>query len=264
MSAERKRSLDGRVALITGAGQGIGRAIALAYAAEGATLVLAARTVPALEALAAEVGAAGGRAYVTPCDVTDQAQVEAMAAAARERAGPVDILVNNAGIAGSHKFVGHPDELWQRIIEVNLTGVFRVTRAIVPQMVERRWGRVIMIASVASRIGGAYMAAYAASKHGVLGLTRSLATELNRHGVTVNAICPGYVDTPMADGAAANIARQTGRTPTEAMAQLAASSPQNRLIAPAEVAAVAVMLASATAHGITGQAINVDGGMVMS
>lgn len=257
-------SLAGRVALVTGASQGIGRAIALAYAAEGATLVLAARKVSALEALAGEIAAMGGKAIVTPCDVTDQAQVDAMAATAREQAGPVDILVNNAGIAGTHKFLGHPDELWLRIIDVNLHGVFRVSRAVIPQMVERRWGRVITIASIASRIGAAYMSAYAASKHGVLGLTRSLATELNRHGITVNAICPGYVDTPMADGAAANIAKQTGRSEEEARAQLAATSPQNRLIEPEEVAAVALMLAAEASRGITGQAINVDGGMIMS
>jgi 3-hydroxybutyrate dehydrogenase len=256
--------LAGRVALVTGAGQGIGRAIALAYAAEGATLVLAARKVAALEALAAEIASMGGKAFVTPCDVTDQAQVDAMAAAAREQAGPVDILVNNAGIAGTHKFLGHPDELWLRIIDVNLHGVFRVSRAVIPQMVDRRWGRVITIASIASRIGATYMSAYSASKHGVLGLTRSLATELNRHGITVNAICPGYVDTPMADGAAANIAKQTGRSTEEALAQLAATSPQNRLIEPEEVAAVALMLAAESARGITGQAINVDGGMIMS
>lgn len=258
------QTFAGRVALITGAGQGIGRAIARAFAAEGATVVLAARTVAALEGLAAEIGAAGGRAHISPCDVTVQAQVEAMAAAARELAGPVDILVNNAGIAATQKFLGHPDELWQRIIDVNLTGTFRVTRAIAPQMVERRWGRVINIASVAGRIGAPYMSAYTASKHGVVGLTRSLALELNRHGVTVNAICPGYVDTPMADAAAASIARTTGRSPAEAVATLAATSPQNRLITPEEVAAVAVMLAGEAARGITGQAINVDGGMVMS
>jgi NAD(P)-dependent dehydrogenase (short-subunit alcohol dehydrogenase family) len=252
------------VALITGASQGVGRAIALAYAEQGAELLLSARNVAALEQVAAEVAARGGRAQVIPCDVTDPAQVEALATAARERAGGVHILVNNAGIADSHKLIGHPDELWQRIIDVNLTAVFRVTRAIAPQMVERRWGRIITIASIASRVGGRYMAAYAASKHGVLGLTRAIALELNPAGVTVNAICPGYIDTPMTDSMVENIARQTGRSPEQARAALAATSPQNRLIDPDEVAAVALMLAGEAARGITGQGINIDGGAVMS
>jgi 3-hydroxybutyrate dehydrogenase len=258
------RPLAGRVALVTGASQGVGRAITLAYAEQGAEVILAARNVAALEQVAAEVTARGGRAHVIPCDVSDPAQIADMAAAAHERAGGVDILVNNAGIAGSHKLIGHPDELWERIIDVNLTAVFRVTRAIVPQMVEQRWGRIITIASVASRVGNRYMAAYTASKHGVLGLTRALAVELNPSGITVNAICPGYVDTPMTDGTIANIVTRTGRSPDAARDTLAATSPQNRLIEPEEITAVAVMLASEAARGITGQAINIDGGAVMS
>ncbi len=258
------RPLAGRTALITGASQGVGKTIALAYADAGASLLLAARNVAALEQVAAEAAARGACAHVIPCDVCDPAQVEAMAEAAVALAGGVDILVNNAGVAGSHKLVGHPDELWQRIIEVNLTSVFRVTRAIAPQMIARRWGRIITIASIASRIGGRYMAAYAASKHGVLGLTRAIALELNPAGVTVNAICPGYIDTPMTDSMIENIVRQTGRSAEQARAALAASSPQNRLIDPDEVAAVALMLAGEGARGITGQAINIDGGAVMS
>jgi NAD(P)-dependent dehydrogenase (short-subunit alcohol dehydrogenase family) len=257
------KPLAGRVALITGASQGVGRAIALAYADAGAELLLAARGVAALEQVAAEAAARGARAHVLPCDVGDPAQVEAMAAAARERGG-AHILVNNAGVAGSHKLIGHPDELWERIIAVNLTAVFRVTRAIAPQMAEHRWGRIITIASIASRVGNRYMAAYTASKHGVLGLVRALAVELNPAGITVNAICPGYVDTPMTDGAIENIVRQTGRSPEQARAALAATSPQGRLIDPDEIAALAVMLAGEAARGITGQAINIDGGAVMS
>lgn len=257
-------SLTGRVALVTGASQGIGRVIALAYAAEGAELLLAARNVAVLEELAAEIIGQGGRAHVIPCDVSDPAQIEAMAATARELTGGVHILVNNAGVAGSHKFIGHPDELWQRMIDINMTGTFRVSRAIVPQMVERGWGRMIMIASLASRVGSRYMAAYTASKHGLLGLVRALAVELNPYAITVNAICPGYVDTPMTNATIANIARQTGRSPEAAHAALTSTNPQNRLIDPAEIAAVALMLAGTSAGGITGQAINIDGGAVMS
>lgn len=256
--------LAGRVALVTGASQGVGRAIALAYAAQGAELVLAARNAVALEAVATEVTALGARVHTIPCDVTDTAQVEALAYQARERTGGVSILVNNAGIAGSHRLIGHPDELWDRIIAVNLTAVFRITRAIVPQMIEQGWGRVIMIASIASRIGPRYMLAYSASKHGVLGLTRALANELSSSGITVNAICPGYVDTPMVDSAVANIVQRTGRSSDEALATLTSMNPQGRLISPEEVAAVAAMLASDAARGINGQGINIDGGAVMA
>jgi NAD(P)-dependent dehydrogenase (short-subunit alcohol dehydrogenase family) len=226
-------------------------------------VILAARKVASLEAVAAEIAAAGGKAHPLTCDVTDPAQVAALATAA-SAIGPVDILVNNAGMAGSHKFITHPDELWMQIIEVNLNSVYRVTKAFAPQMVARGWGRIITIASIASRVGNRYMAAYTASKHGVLGLTRALAVELNPSHITVNAICPGYIDTPMTDATIENMARQTGRSAEESRAFLERLSPQNRLIAPEEVASVALMLAGEAARGITGQALNIDGGMVMS
>jgi NAD(P)-dependent dehydrogenase (short-subunit alcohol dehydrogenase family) len=175
----------------------------------------------------------------------------------------VHIVVNNAGVAGSHKFLNHPDDLWERLLDANLTSVYRVSKAFVPGMVAAGWGRIINLASVASKVGQKYMAAYTASKHGVLGLTRALAVELNEHHITVNAICPGYVDTPMTDAAVANIVARTGRTEEETRDLLRNTSPQQRFIEPAEVAAVAVMLASEEAGGITGQAINVDGGAVM-
>jgi NAD(P)-dependent dehydrogenase (short-subunit alcohol dehydrogenase family) len=263
MTAPAEQTLTGRVALITGASQGVGRTIATTYAAHGATVILAARTAASLEAVAAEIVAAGGRAHPLTCDVTDPAQVAALAAAA-SAIGPVDILVNNAGMAGSHKFITHPDELWMQIIEVNLNAVYRVTKAFAPQMVARGWGRIITIASIASRVGNRYMAAYTASKHGVLGLTRALAVELNPSNITVNAICPGYIDTPMTDATIENMARQTGRSAEESRAFLERLSPQNRLIAPEEVASVALMLAGEAARGITGQALNIDGGMIMS
>ncbi len=177
--------------------------------------------------------------------------------------GPVEILVNNAGIAESHKFLGHPDDLWERVLSVNLTGVYRVTKAFVPGLVERRWGRIINIASTAAKVGAPYISAYTASKHGVLGLTRALAVELAPYNITVNAICPGYVDTPLTDSAIDNITRRTKRSPEEARAYLESTNPQNRLIDPKEVAHVALMLSGESARGITGQAINVDGGSVM-
>ncbi len=264
MAPEGQRPLGGRVALITGASRGIGRAIALAMAEAGANLVLSARGMADLEKVAEEVRGRGVEVAAIPCDVSDAAQVEALAREAEAGFGRVDILVNNAGIAESHKFLGHPDDLWHRALDVNLTGTYLVCKAFVPGMVARRWGRVINIASVAAKTGAKYIAAYTASKHGVLGLTRALAAELAEHGVTVNAICPGYVDTPMTEAAIRNIVARTGRSPEEARRVLEQTSPQGRLIQPEEVALVAVTLAREEAAGINGQAINVDGGAVMA
>jgi NAD(P)-dependent dehydrogenase (short-subunit alcohol dehydrogenase family) len=172
--------------------------------------------------------------------------------------------VNNAGNAESHKFLDHPDDLWHRMIAINLTSVYYVTKALAPRLVEGNGGRIINIASTAARVGDKYVAAYTAAKHGVLGLTRSLAAELMKHNITVNAICPGFVDTPMTQASIANIVNRTGLSEADALAALKNTSPQNRLIDPDEIAALAVYLASDASRGITGQAINVDGGAVMS
>ena len=252
-----------RRALVTGASRGIGRGIALALAAAGADVALSARGQADLDQLAGEIRALGRRAFAVPADVTDPEDVGRMAATALASLGGVDILVNNAGAAGSHKFLGHPDELWHQMLAVNLTSAYYVTKALAPQMVSRGAGRIIMIASVASKVGARYSAAYTASKHGVLGLTRVLAAELVTSGITVNAICPGYVDTPMTDGTIANMVARTRLSEAQARETLEQMSPQRRLIAPDEVADLAVYLASDSARGITGQAINVDGGAVM-
>lgn len=187
-----------------------------------------------------------------------------MAERASEALGGIDILVNNAGNAGSHKFVNHPDELWHRMLAVNLTSIYYVSKAFVPQMIEQRWGRIINIASIAARVGGGYIAAYTAAKHGALGLTRALAVELLPYNITVNAICPGYVNTPMTDASVANIAALTGMGEAKARERLEKTSPQHRLMEPEEIAAIAVFLAQEINRGITGQAINIDGGGVMS
>ncbi len=253
-----------RVALVTGASQGIGKAIAMALAQQEIRVAIAARTQAALKDAAGSIRAQGGEAKAVVCDVTQPASVAAAVSEIQRDWGDISILINSAGASGSHKFLGHPDELWHELVNVNLNSVYYVSKAVVPQMIDVRWGRIINIASIASKVGGKYLAAYTASKHGVLGLTRALAVELASYNITVNAICPGYVDTPMTDRSIARIVEYTKKSPTQARAVVEQTSLQNRLITPDEVASVALMLVGENARGITGQAINVDGGAVMS
>ena len=256
--------LSNRIALITGGGRGIGRAVAFALAREGARVAVIARTEQEIAQVASEVKAETTveTMYAT-CDVSERESVEMALADVRERLGTIDILVNNAGIAESAPLVKTSNELWQRHLDINLTGTFYFTRAVLPAMIERGWGRVINIASVAGKTGAPYIAAYAASKHGVLGLTRSIALEIASKGVTVNAICPGYVDTQMTTRAIETIEAKTGKSADEALEVLKRMSPQNRLITPEEVASLALLLASDDGRGINGQAINVDGGSLL-
>ena len=264
MPGENNFPLAGRRAIVTGAGRGIGRSIALTFAQVGADVAVTARTASELETLVAQIQAMGRNSLAVSCDVTDTAQVQHMAKTLIEGLGGVDILVNNAGNAGSHKFLNHPDDLWHRMLAINLTSVYYVTKAIVPVMIDQRWGRIINIASIASRVGGRYIVGYTAAKHGVLGLTRALAVELLPYNITVNAICPGYVNTPMTDASVSNISDLTGMSQAQARESLEKTSPQQRLMEPEEVAAAAVFLALDITKGITGQAINIDGGGVMS
>ena len=264
MSSENSHLLAGKRAVVTGAGRGIGRSIALALAQAGANVAVTARTPPEIERLVVEIQAMGRKSLAISCDVTDPEQVTHMATTLIDGLGGVDILVNNAGNAGSHKFLNHPDELWHRMLSVNLTSIYYVTKAFVPALIDQRYGRIINIASLASRVGGSYIAAYTAAKHGVLGLTRALAVELLPYNITVNAICPGYVNTPMTDASISNIAARTGMPQSKAREALENTSPQKRLIEPEEVAAIVVFLAQDINRGITGQAINIDGGGVMS
>ena len=256
-------TLAGRRAIVTGASRGIGHSIALALSVAGADVAITARNEAELEQVAAQIRGLGRRSLAVSCDVTDPAQVEQLVATVQEDFGGMDILINNAGGGASHKFLNHPDELWHRMVALNLTSVYYVTKAFVPMLVEQRWGRIINIASIASKTGGRYIAAYTAAKHGVLGLTRALALELASYQITVNAVCPGYVDTPMTQATIDNIVARTQMTEAQARETLEKTSPQQRLITPEEVAAVTVFLAQDISHGITGQAINVDGGMVM-
>jgi NAD(P)-dependent dehydrogenase (short-subunit alcohol dehydrogenase family) len=271
--------LADRTAFITGGGRGIGRAIALAFAREGARVFVVARTGTEVERVAAEIRAARGEDAVARgedaaarndaaahavCDVADPQSVARAFAAAGEFFGRgADILVNNAGIAESTKFAETTDEFWQHHLAVNLSGTFYCMRAALPSMVGRGWGRIVNVASIAAKTGAPYIAAYSASKHGVLGLTRSVALEVASKGVTINAVCPGYVDTDMTTRALENIEAKTGRKRAEALESLKRMSPQNRLVTSEEVAALALLLASEDGRGITGQAINVDGGTVL-
>ena len=252
-----------KTAWVTGAGKGIGKAIALAFAQRGIAVAVSARTLSDIEIVAQEIRYNGGNAFPVVCDVTQPDAIANAVEQIRAQLGDITILVNNAGLGGSHKFLGHDDALWHKIMDTNLNSVYYVTKAVAPMMVNANWGRIINIASISSKVGSKYTAAYTASKHGVLGLTRALAMEFIAQNITVNAICPAYVDTPMTDNTVVNMTQKTKMSEADARAFLAKLSPQNRLIVPEEVAHVALMLIDEDARGITGQSINVDGGMVM-
>ena len=257
--------LEGKLALITGGGRGIGRAVAFAFAREGARITVAARTGDEIGRVALGVSnETGVTATAIECDVSRTASVERMFEIVENHFGAsVDVLINNAGIAQSAAIAKTSDELWHRHLAVNLSGTFYCTRRALPAMIERGWGRIINIASIAGKTGAPYIAAYSASKHGVLGLTRSVALEVATKGVTVNAICPGYVETQMTDHAVENITARTGKTTDEAVDILKRMNPQNRLVTSEEIAALALLLSSEEGRGINGQAINIDGGTVL-
>jgi NAD(P)-dependent dehydrogenase (short-subunit alcohol dehydrogenase family) len=257
--------LANKLAFITGGGRGIGRAIAMAFAREGASVAVAARTLKQVKAVAKEVTAEFGVGCLPlRLDVRQQEWVKEAFETFRDHFGRgPDIVVNNAGVAKSESFIKTDEPFWELHLNTNLGGTYRCTHAALPEMIERGWGRIINIASIAGKTGAPYISAYAASKHGVLGLTRSLALEVATQGITVNAICPGYVDTDMTSQGIENIVARTGKSAKQALKVLERMSPQNRLVTAEEVAALAVLLASDEGRGINGQAINVDGGTVL-
>ncbi len=256
--------LEGKRAVVTGGGRGIGAEVARSLAAEGASVVVCSRTRSEVESIAGELTEAGHTAFALTCDVAEPTQVSALAAAARERLGGVDILVNNAGIAPSAPLRSVTLEEWERVFAVNMTGTFLCTQAFLPAMIAAGWGRVVNIASIAGKVGHPYIAAYAASKHAVLGFTRSVAMEAAAHGVTVNAICPGYVDTSLTDGSVERIVAKTGISAAQAVEYMKKTSPQGRLIDAEEVAYLTLCLCDPRARGVNGQGLVVDGGAVQS
>jgi len=249
-------TLKGKHAVVTGASRGIGLAIARVLLVQGARVTLMARDAAALEAAAAGLGC--DTAWQT-VDVTDAASVDRAFA----RAGTVDILVNNAGQAASAPFGRTDAALWQRMLDVNLTGAYHCIQAALPGMLDLGWGRIVNVASTAGLTGYRYVAAYCAAKHGLVGLTRALALEVATKGVTVNAVCPGYTETDIVLDAVADIARRTGRSEDQARAALAAANPQGRLVQPDEVAHAVAWLCMPGASAMNGQAVAVAGGEVM-
>jgi NAD(P)-dependent dehydrogenase (short-subunit alcohol dehydrogenase family) len=257
------KDLEGKIVLVTGAGGGIGRAIALAFATQGSHVTVTGRTQATLDAVAEEIRRTGAEAFPRICDVTQKTQIERLKEEISSRFGPVQVLVNNVGIAPAAGFLEMQDSLWEEVMRVNLTGTYNCCKVFLAEMLASRWGRIINIASTVAKVAYSHISAYVTSKHAVLGLTRALALETAKFGVTVNAVCPGYVDTGLTRRNALLMAEKRGKPFDDSLEILASTSPQKRLIEAAEVAHLVLMLASESAKGITGQAINVDGGAVM-
>jgi NAD(P)-dependent dehydrogenase (short-subunit alcohol dehydrogenase family) len=255
--------LRDKIVLITGGSGGLGQALAEAFGRTQNRVVVAARDLNKLRVVAENMARNGSQVLALPCDVSRRDEVRNLEKEITTRWGDVQILINNAGIARAVSFADMPDDLWDDTLETNLTGAYNCCKVFLPAMVRARWGRIINIASTTAKVGFSHVTAYSASKHGLLGLTRSLALETARAGVTVNAICPGYIDDERTRDNAKVMAEKTGKSFEDIVKLFAASAPQNRLIAPDEVASLALLMASEKLGAMTGQAINVDGGAVM-
>lgn len=256
------KTLDNHHAVVTGGARGIGYAIAQQLLASGARVTIMGRSESSLRD-AYQTLAEFGELEFESVDVTQPASTALGFERARARFGPVDILINNAGQAISERFDRVDIQQWQQMIDVNLTGTFNCMQAVLPSMVQRQWGRIVNVASTAGLTGYPYVSAYCAAKHGVIGLTRSVALEVAIKGITVNAVCPGYTETDIVADAVAKIQQKTGRSEQEVRAQLASGNPQGRFVQPEEVALVVTWLCQDGAESINGQSIPVDGGEVM-
>ena len=252
--------LAGRGAVVTGGGRGIGAAIARSLADAGASVVVSARSAEEIEAVAMSLRSFGARCWAVAGDVTDEASVRRLGEESRRHLGSVDILINNAGDAASAPLAKMTLGEWNRMLSVNATGTFLCTREFAPDMAARGRGRIVNVASTAGLQGGKYISHYAAAKHAVVGFTRSIAMELRDRGVTVNAVCPGYADTPLTDRTAENVSKHTGLDRAAAVAAMLATSGQTRLVTPDEIAAEVRRLCLDESAATTGQAIVLDGG----
>jgi len=249
-----------RHALVTGGGQGIGAAVAWAMVAKGMRVTILGRRTEVVQAMAERDP---DHLFAVTADVSNPDEVKAAIKQAESRFGPVEVLVNNAGQAQSAPFLKMDLTLWQQMLAVNLTGTMICTQAVLPAMLQSGWGRIVNVASTAGQIGYAYVSAYCAAKHGVLGLTKSLALELATKGITVNAVCPGFTETDLVRESIDRVVAKTGRTPEQAMAEFVKTNPQGRLVQPEEVADAVMWLCSEGASAVTGQSISVAGGEVM-